>query len=104
MPAPPSHPVPARLDIVDRGNGSCGHNWIGSTACASGSAHLCSRTSPDHRSHLCSCQAVELRTATHLPLGSSGPVAFPARRRAVVQSGVPIASVEPDRVSSENPL
>ena len=54
--------------------GTCGHRWVGLRACDLGPEHGCSRTSPEHRSHLCTCQAVELRTATHLPLDASRPL------------------------------
>ena len=38
--------------------GVCGHRWTGPTMCDSGVEHICTRTSPHHRSHMCACAAV----------------------------------------------
>ena len=45
----------------------CGYRWAGLTVCDAGTAHTCTRVSSEHRSHLCGCGGVELRTTTHLP-------------------------------------
>jgi hypothetical protein len=70
MPAPNAEAEPFRPGTVELAHGTCGYQWTNDTACGVRSAHTCSRIRMDHRSHLCSCQAVELRTATHLRAAS----------------------------------
>jgi hypothetical protein len=48
---------------------ACGYRWTAGMTCDAGPEHSCARTSPDHRSHMCRCEAVELRTAA--PVGTS---------------------------------
>lgn len=71
MPAPIAETDAFRLSAVEQADGACGYQWSDHRTCDSGSAHVCSRIRADHRSHLCSCQAVELRTATHLRRATS---------------------------------
>jgi hypothetical protein len=40
----------------------CGRRWTDATQCTSGGEHVCWRTSPEHRSHICTCEAVELQS------------------------------------------
>jgi len=80
MPAPIAETDAFRLSPAEQADGVCGYQWTDHRTCDSGSAHVCSRTRADHRSHLCSCQAVELRTATHLRRATNAPV--PAVRTA----------------------
>jgi hypothetical protein len=75
MPALNAETDPFRLNVSGRPHGACGYQWTNDKACDPGTEHLCSRIRADHRSHLCSCQAVELRTATHLRRAASGPEA-----------------------------
>jgi hypothetical protein len=81
MPAPTVDAESREPSAADSGPTApsvCGHRWADETACRSGTEHSCARTSPDHRSHLCTCEAVELRTATHKRVSSSRPPASAA--------------------------
>ena len=67
MPAPIAETESVRLSAAEPVDEPCGYEWTDHRACDAGSAHVCSRIRADHRSHLCSCQAVELRTAITCP-------------------------------------
>lgn len=75
MPAPPVDADPRRLDPTHHTDVACTYRWTDAVSCRSGSEHRCSRVSQDHRTHLCACDAVQLRTAIHSPVR-------PSRRRA----------------------
>ena len=79
MPAPIAETESSRPSAAEQADGPCGYEWTDDRACDTGSAHVCSRIRADHRSHLCSCQAVEMRTATHLRR-STAPLAVAAAR------------------------
>jgi hypothetical protein len=40
----------------------CRYRWTDDVNCTGGENHVCWRTTPDHRTHLCTCEAIELRT------------------------------------------
>ncbi|MFB9186487.1 hypothetical protein ACFFX1_50910 [Dactylosporangium sucinum] len=40
---------------------TCGQRWTDTRTCQAGPEHRCTRASPDHRSHICACHAVQLR-------------------------------------------
>ena len=73
MPTPPFDVDPREPGAAARGG--CGYRWTNGTPCHTGSHHPCARTSPDHRTHMCPCEALELRTATHVPLGGTAAAA-----------------------------
>ena len=40
----------------------CGHRWTDDVTCTGGNGeHVCWRSTPEHRTHLCTCEAIELR-------------------------------------------
>ena len=47
---------------------ACGYRWSDDVVCSSTGVHVCWRTSPEHRSHICTCEAIELRTAAGDPI------------------------------------
>ena len=49
---------------------ACGHRWTGSTPCTNGPAHVCWRTGPEHRTHICICEAVQIRPTSSVPFAS----------------------------------
>jgi hypothetical protein len=57
---------------------ACGHRWTGPAVCDTGVEHMCTRTSPHHRSHMCACLAVDFRRS---PVGSHAPSAFDTTRQ-----------------------
>ena len=85
MPAPIAETESSRPSAAEHAGGSCGYEWTDQRACDAGSAHVCSRIRADHRSHLCSCQAVEMRTATHLRRSTAPVVAVAARATEPVE-------------------
>jgi hypothetical protein len=40
----------------------CGHRWTDEVGCTDAGEHVCWRTSREHRSHICTCEAIELRS------------------------------------------
>ena len=59
---------PALLESGDaEDHHACGHRWASPTVCDSGVEHICTRTSPHHRSHMCACLAVDFRRS---PIGA----------------------------------
>ena len=38
----------------------CGYTWIDEIPCTANGEHMCWRTSPEHRTHLCTCEAIDL--------------------------------------------
>lgn len=51
---------PAEVAHGERIHDACGYRWPGSTLYTASGDHRCWRTSPEHRSHLCTCGAIEL--------------------------------------------
>ncbi len=47
---------------------ACGYRWSDDVVCSSTGVHVCWRSSPEHRSHICVCEAIELRTAAGEPI------------------------------------
>jgi hypothetical protein len=41
----------------------CGYTWIDEIPCTASGEHMCWRTSPEHRTHICTCEAIDLRPA-----------------------------------------
>ena len=46
----------------------CGYTWIDEIPCTETGEHMCWRTSPEHRSHICTCEAIDLRPAVASPI------------------------------------
>ena len=54
---------PGTVVPAEQAHDVCGYRWTGAVPCEAGADHECWRTSSEHRSHLCTCEAVELLTA-----------------------------------------
>ena len=58
------------FDYYVRPATACGYRWTAGPTCSSGDEHVCWRTTPEHRTHLCTCEAIRLRVAPHVRLSS----------------------------------
>jgi hypothetical protein len=71
MPALPLDADPDWPSTSDDADATCAYRWTDAAACPAGDEHSCSRMSQDHRTHLCSCNAVDVQPSNRLRVGSS---------------------------------
>jgi hypothetical protein len=49
----------------------CGYRWTDEIPCTTEGEHMCWRTSPEHRTHICTCEAIDLRPTVDAPIASA---------------------------------
>jgi hypothetical protein len=60
----------ARVNFSSLTQRTCGYRWYDEQPCADAESHECWRASPEHHSHMCTCEAIELRTSPRVSIAA----------------------------------